>query len=193
MLSDVIQGQTVDLITPYPTSQIKRAFGWMHCYKSITQTDEFPKTFEEFQPYMERYLQVCTSFGIIDKNQLTNRRHEAPLVGILIFEPGGPHNGYWHVATSRRAWGTGLVDEAARLAFQYAFDHYPQLTRLSASIAERNYPARGLTKRLGFKCEGVLEDIMVLDGQPLSMVHYGLTRKNWQAKNSTLEATACPS
>jgi len=178
---DIIVGTNVDLISPYPHREIKRVYGWIHCYRSIVESDESPKTLEDFEIYMNKYLEVCASFGIIDKNHLTNVKHEAPLVGILIFEPGGLHNGYWHVATSRRAWGTGLVDEAAKLAFQWAFDTYQPLTRLSACIYDKNYPAQNLAKRLGFKREGLIEDMFVLDGQPRNMAHFGLTRKAWQA------------
>lgn len=186
---DIIVGTNVDLIAPYPLREIKRAYGWMHCYRSIIESDESPKTLEEFEAYMAQFLGVCTSFGIIDKNHITNVKHEAPLVGILILEPGGLHNGYWHVATSRRAWGTGLVDEAAKLGFQWAFENFPALTRLSANIYDRNFPAQNLAKRLGFKREGVLEDMFVLDAQPRNMVHYGLTRRSWEqeARNTSVD------
>jgi hypothetical protein len=45
-------------------------------------------------------------------------------------------------------------------------------------MLEKNFPARGLAKRLGFRQEGLIEDLVMQDGVPANVVYFGLTRKN---------------
>lgn len=175
----IISGQNVDLITPFPASEIRRVFGWIHCYRTFTENDDTPNNIEDFTTYMEQILSVCPSWGIIDKNRITNTSHEAPLVGIGVFEPAGVRNGYFHVATARKAFRTGLVDEAGELVLRAIFQGMPLLSRVGAYMDEKNSPAKGLARRLGFKFEGVCEDAVVKDGQPRNVVYFGLTRRNW--------------
>jgi len=118
------------------------------------------------------------SWGVVDKNNLTNYRHPAPLVGFISFEFNGPYNGYFHVASPRSAWGKGLIDEAARAVIKQAFTD-SEILRASAVILDNNRPAKSLCYRLGFKRDGVFEDFVRKNGQPMAVVHFGLTRVRW--------------
>jgi RimJ/RimL family protein N-acetyltransferase len=189
----IIEGKNVDLINPFPLKEVKRTYGWNHCYRTLTETDDTPNTQEHFLSFMEGVLQVCPSWGIIDKNHLTSLKHEAPIVGIIIFEPcvvpGTTviRNGYFHVATARKAWRTGLVDEAGRLALREVFSEIPTLLRVSGYMLEANFPARSLCKRLGFKYEGLVEDMFLRDGEPKNMVLFGLTRREFNLCHNSSE------
>lgn len=176
----VIEGQNVDLISPFPITEVPRTYGWMHCYKSVVETDLSPKTQEDYLPYMAELLGRCVSWGMIDKNHLTNSKHEAPLVGLLLFEPLLPWTGYLHIATARKAWRTGIADEAVELGIKECFQNIPSLTRLSAYMHQRNAPAIGLAKRHGFVFEGLFHDMIVQNSEPANLVYFGLTRRNWQ-------------
>ncbi len=178
-MRQVIIGNTVDLISPFPLTEVKRIYGWNHCYRSIVSTDDTPNSQEDFLTHMEQMLPQCVSYGVIDKNHLTNDKHPAPLVGVIIYEPSSLRSGYFHVATARKAWRTGLIDEAGALAIADVFEHIPTLTRVGAYMLEKNFPARGLCKRLGFRQEGLIEDLVVQDGQPANVIYFGLTRRNW--------------
>lgn len=176
---EIIRGENVDLITPFPLAECRRVFGWSHCYRTLTETDDTPNDIDGFEKHMQEMLQVCPSWGIIDKNHITNIKHEAPLVGIVMFEPAGIRTGYFHVATARKAFKTGLIDEAVQLTIKYLFNTVQTLTRLGAYMDEKNAPAKALAKRAGFKYEGLLEDAIVRDGIPRNVIYFGLTRRRW--------------
>lgn len=180
----IISGQNVDLICPFPLSEIKRTYGWIHCYRTVSECDDSPKDIDSYCAMTSQYLPRVVSYGIIDKNHLTNIKHEAPLVGFVSFEPsimpnGAVRNGFLHVATARRAWKANLIDEAGQLVLRDLFEGIPSLLRVSAVMSDRNAPAKGLVKRLGFKFEGVTEDAILVDNSPQNMAQFGLTRRNY--------------
>jgi hypothetical protein len=117
------------------------------------------------------------------------------LVGIIVFEPTVTpgttviRNGYFHVATARKAWRTGLVDEAGHLAISEMFKEIPTLLRVSGYMVEKNFPARSLCKRLGFTYEGLIADMFMRDGKPENMVLFGLTRREYECLNSSVESS----
>ena len=186
---NVTFGENVDLIFPFPLAEAKRAFGWSHCYRTITETDDNPQTQELFVASLENTIRTIPTWGIIDKNHITSLKHEAPLVGIGIFEPqvvpgtGVIRSGIFHVATARKAWKTGLIDEAAHLVIQNLFSEIPTLLRVGGIMMEKNYPAKSLAKRVGFKFEGILEDAILKDGKPENLALFGLTRRNYRWDN----------
>lgn len=187
----ILQGTNVDLISPFPLSEVKRMYGWLHCYRTVTEGDDTPQGIDARCGQMAQALQGYVSWGVIDKNHLTNIKHEAPLVGFIAFEPvlganGVCRDGYLHVATARRAWKARLIDESGELVLKELFLQVPSLLRLSCRVAERNAPAKALCKRLGFKVEGVEEDSYLLGGSPCNVVLFGLTRRNYEWHSNTI-------
>jgi RimJ/RimL family protein N-acetyltransferase len=66
------------------------------------------------------------------------------------------------------------------LAIRDQFKRFPKLARLSAAMIENNRPAQALAQRMGFRCEATLPAMVVQGGTPRSVVHYGLTRREWE-------------
>jgi len=176
---DIIEAKDVDLITPFPASEIHRIWGWIQCFRSIILDDTVPKERDKFLDYMAQYIDRTASFGIIDKNGLLGMPHPAPIIGVVTFEPIAPTNGYFHVASTRRAWGSRLVDQAGVRLIDYLFNQYLNLTRVSAYVHCKNRPAQALLKRVGFKMEGVIADLISSGGQPNDALHFGVTRRSW--------------
>ena len=189
---NIYSGTNVDLIEPFPTHELKRLIGWLHCYKSIIHSDDSPQTDEELIEYFTNYFKQSNvrSWGLIDKNNKLNIQHEAPLVGFGAFEfaglPSEARNGYLHCATTRKAWGAGVIDEAYQIGVNTVFTEHPCLLRVSSFVLNNNYPARKLALRMGMKIEGVLEDAVLQQGIPKPLTHFGLTRRRWLA-NQALE------
>jgi len=177
----VIQSTNIDLISPFPRKEISRIFGWLHCYNSVVQHDASPQTPEEYEAVMTENLPNMVTYGVIDKNNTTNHKHEAPLIGMYAFEPVSPWNAYMHLASNRRAWKGRLMDEAAQVAIDDIFTTNPGLLRISGFVLEENRPVRYMAQRMGWKQEGVLHDWVTKKGEPRSVIHYGLTRKQWSA------------
>lgn len=174
---NIISGQNVDLLMPFPQGEVPRMFGWRHCYRTLSDDDDSPEGREEFIGAMGGLLPGCLSVGIIDKCQLTSTRHEAPLVGMVFFIPGGERDGVIHFAAGRKAFKMGLVEEAMAQFIPEIFAAYPSLLRVSALLDESNTPAKGVLKRLGWKFEGVAQDACLQGGVPRSRVMFGLTRR----------------
>jgi RimJ/RimL family protein N-acetyltransferase len=193
----IYQSLNVDLIEPFPDQELHRLIGWLHCYKSIIHSDDSPQTDEELIQYFTAYFKQpnVRSWGLIDKNNKLNIHHEAPLVGFGAFEfagdPRGARNGYFHCATTRKAWGSGIINEAAKTAFNTIFTEHPSMLRVSSFVINNNYPARKLALALGMKIEGVLADAVLQSGIPKPLTHFGLTRRKW-VNNLILSAVRNP-
>jgi RimJ/RimL family protein N-acetyltransferase len=175
----VIESTNIDLIEPFPLSEAKRAFGWIHCYRNLIESDLSPKTPEEFEAYLQAILPATRSFGVIDKNNQLGFKHEVPLVGMIIFEPATAWNCYVHIASPRRAWGSGFMEEAIKGALTEVFDTEPYLTRVSAYVLENNNPVKGLARRLRWEYEGRMRDLITQNGEPKNVLHFGITRRSW--------------
>jgi RimJ/RimL family protein N-acetyltransferase len=174
----IIEGRDVDLISPFPAKELKRIFGWMRCYRTITETTAFPKTEEELAGRLGTMTNLQT-YGIIDKNNFLGVKHEVPLIGIYMFDQDTVVNGNAHVASTRKAWGSRLVDQAGQLLIKHIFETMPTLTRVTVSVLHSNAPAKALAKRLGFRYEGCLRDAITVNDFPASMALFGLTRRDW--------------
>jgi RimJ/RimL family protein N-acetyltransferase len=185
----IIEGDLVDLITPFPRKELKRVFGWLYCYKSIIETDAFPKTPEEYEEQMSQVIPNILSYAVIDKNNITHNKHETPLVGMFAFEPMSEWNAYIHLASSRSAWKKHLMDEAARLSITDVFSTQPFI-RLSGFILEQNLPVRYMAKRMGWTYEGLLKDWVTQNGVIKDVIHYGYTRAQWLESQPNLSPPA---
>ncbi len=180
----VIRGSAVDLVRPFPPDQIRFVYEWTHAYSELTENDDSPATIELYEALMGLKFSMCTSYGMLRAGTANG------LIGVLYCEPAGPRNGYLHIAMSRRAWGRGWTDEAVSLGIRDLFERYPEFTRLSAVMLERNRMAQSLARRMGFTLEATLADMVLQMGTPRSVVHFGLTRRDWERscwENSTKE------
>src|SRR5215204_3569555 len=111
---EIIESQNIDLLTPFPISEAKRVFGWLHAYKSVIETDQSPKTPAEFEAFFTGLIPNLQSYAVIDKHNVLKMNHAAPLVGMVAFEPQSIWNGWLHIASTRKAWGSGLFEEGTR-------------------------------------------------------------------------------
>jgi len=175
----VITSENVDLISPFPRKELKRVYGWLHCYKSMIETDAFPDSPEMYESVMAEALPNMQTYGVIDKNNLTNHKHECPLVGMFAFEPASPWNCYIHLASNRRAWKGHLMDEAAKAAIKDLFETNPGILRISGFVLPENKPVKYMAKRLGWEKEALLQDWLTQKGEPKDVIHYSLTRRKW--------------
>ena len=151
---------------------------WFKCYRTLAETPGFPQTVEELTAFFAAKPSIQT-FGVVDKNRLLGIRHEAPLVGLLTFDQDTLVNGNFHIATTRKAWGSHLADNALQLLVGHLFDTHPTLTRVTGTILATNAPAKGLAKRVGFRYEGRLRDACTVGDVPVDMCLFGITRREW--------------
>jgi len=178
----IIECPNVDLISPFPEHEVPRLRKWMYCYKSLIIDDSRAGTEEQFEKYLHESIlsPAMKTFGIIDKNNITQSWHEAPLIGFVSLERTSPYNAYFHVASSRSCWGKGLMDEAGMAVLKLVFESDdPTLQRVSAAILDKNSPAKGLAYRCGMVKEGKFPAFILQNGQPMTVVHFGITKDRW--------------
>lgn len=180
----VLEGKDIDVLAPFPAQHLALAAQWMHCYKTLIFGDEAPATTEGIEEYLrvQAALPQVRTWGIIDKKNLTGSKvTDIPLAGIVFLELATPRNAYFHVASSRRAWGDklaqpALVEQAGNLIIPQVFEDTPSLQRLSCATFANNKAARNLCRRLGFHKDGYFEAMGLAKGQPVDVVHFGLVR-----------------
>jgi RimJ/RimL family protein N-acetyltransferase len=175
----IIESDNVDLLSPFPLTEAKRVFGWMHAYKSVIETDESPKTPEQFAEYFSGLIPNLQSYAVIDKHNALEMKHEVPLIGMVAFQPVENWRGYIHIASTRRAWGSGLFEEGVKRAITHLYETNPQLLTINGMFLSKNYPVRGLAKRLGFWIEGFLPDAITQNGVPQELIIVTTNKRRW--------------
>lgn len=179
MAMQIIEGPEVDLISPFPSNQIHRVYGWMQCVRNLTSHDFGPKTKEDFDKMAQQYIDTMLTFGIIDKENKLHLQHPAPLVGVLAFEMSVPTIAGMHFASTRKAWGTRIIDQAIQVAINKLFESSGYLLRVNALINEKNIPAYTFLRRNGFDKEAVLRDMVLVGGIPVNMTQMVALRSHW--------------
>jgi len=170
--SRILHGERVDLVHPFPDEELDRVYQWLHAFSSFTEHDDSPANAERYKFWFQMQWSIV-SYAL-------RLPGEGESIGLLYFEPNGARDGYLHIALSRRAWGKGIADDAAAVCIADTFHRLPELTRLSASMLERNRPAQALARRMGFEQEAIFRDMVVHSGVPGNAVHFGLTRRDWE-------------
>lgn len=176
----IIEGEYVDLISPFPPQEIDRASQWFFQYSSYNGDDSSPKTPDNIKAVLLAMLESHVTYGIIDKTNLTKNSHEAPLVGIVGFAQHTPWNGYLQVASSRASWGkrnaASLTTEATKRVIEDIWETIPTLMRQSWLIPSKNYPIRKLAERCGASVDGVLQNFFRINDKPVDALHLGILK-----------------
>jgi RimJ/RimL family protein N-acetyltransferase len=95
----------------------------------------------------------------------------------------------WGFALGRRFWGTGVFEEAARLALNFTFDMLG-VHRLEARSAVQNGRGNGALLKLGAVAEGILRQSFRKSGQHLDQVLYSILAEDWKARAETVHPAA---
>lgn len=119
-----------------------------------------PRTSEAFHAYVARYSQgteesllVCdaatgVAAGLVNLNSIIRGRFQNASLAYAAFVPYAGH---------------GYLSAGVRLAIRYAFEEL-RLHRLDAQIQPANTASINLVRRLGFRHEGLLPDLLFIDG-----------------------------
>lgn len=177
---NVIVGENVDVLSPFPLVYLDRLVKWTHQYKSLI-THDFTNTDDDslrqmFQDHINN--QLC--YAVVDKHNKIGLPSDGPIVvGGFFIEEGSPVNVYTHVVSQRRVWGKGLMDEAASLVVKNLFERNDELQRISAYMVANNRAVINFIEKQGFNREGTFRDMARIKGQPMDVVHYGMTRRKF--------------
>lgn len=107
------------------------------------------------------------------------RRSDDAYMGNLGLKPGADVDartmelGYW---LGREFWGKGYVSEAARGFSKWAFETFPHLLRLEASVHEGNVASTRVLVKVGFQPEGVRRKAVWKADKALDLAIFGMLR-----------------
>ena len=95
------------------------------------------------------------------------------------------HIGYW--MDEDRA-GNGYIPEALVMACRFAFEEI-DLHRVQVSIVPRNTRSRRVVEKLEFRCEGLAERYLEIDGVWEDHLRFAMTAEEWCLRRTALAAT----
>jgi RimJ/RimL family protein N-acetyltransferase len=167
----VIEGKTVILEEPFPRERLDEFHHWLGV-SVICRTDEFPQKSNEFAVAMEKALPGMRSWAVFNKS-------ERSLIGIVMFEPFGLMSGKSYVASGRRAWGTGMMEEAAKIGISQVFTDSPQVGYILGLVTANNFPAKAFNQRIGMTLKDILPSYTIQAGKLRDMLIFELTRESW--------------
>jgi ribosomal-protein-alanine N-acetyltransferase len=91
---------------------------------------------------------------------------------------------------AREHWGRGIASEAARAAVDYAFEALG-VGKVWARADPRNAASVRILENLGMQREGLLRGQLLVRGERVDRVYYGLLRAEWEAaRNAASHAGA---
>lgn len=90
--------------------------------------------------------------------------------------------GYW---IDQHHAGCGYAPEALVVAAQHAFEQL-KLHRLQVAIIPRNVASRRVVEKLGFRCEGLAERYLEINGVWEDHLRYAITAEEWWDRRAEL-------
>lgn len=81
---------------------------------------------------------------------------------------------------ARPLWGRGIASEAARAVVDYGFGTY-RLAKVWARADPRNVASVRVLEKLGMQREGLLREHLLIRGERVDRVYYGILRAEWEA------------
>lgn len=96
------------------------------------------------------------------------------------------HQGFHHAAVgyelNRTFWRQGLMTEALTAVLEFGFLHM-QLHRIEALVMPVNIRSTRLLQKMGFQCEGLLQDYGYWRGEFHDLYMYALLKQGWLTRS----------
>ncbi len=137
-----------------------------------TSTDSFLRFIEWAQRERERGTYVC--FVVVPHGEST----PVGLFQIRQLEPGFA-TAEWGFALGSAAWGTGMFEDGARLAADFAFDTVG-VHRLEARAAVVNGRGNGALRKIGAVQEAVLRRSFLCHGEYVDQTLWSILDSDWR-------------
>lgn len=120
-------------------------------------------------------LRDCdTAIGIVQLRQVAASEGEAAQIG------GAIDTAEWGFAVGSLFWGTGIFEQAAALAIQFAFETV-HVHRLEARCAVKNGRGSRALQKVGAVAEGVLRKAFICNGELMDQRLYAIVEHDWRA------------
>lgn len=175
----VIKGEGVDLISPFPVSEVDRIYGWIRSFKNVIEFDGWLRGRKEYKDYyINTVIPNTPTYGIIDKKNKAIQDVNFPLVGMFMANAPLPFNIYLEFTSNLKALGSGVMDEAIELAKKDIFEQNEKAVRISAWVLDGNRLAFRYLKNHGFEKEGRIKNMITQRGEPKAVYHLGILKND---------------
>ena len=84
---------------------------------------------------------------------------------------------------ARVCWGRGIASEAAQAVVDYGFEAFT-LAKVWARADPRNGASVRVLEKIGMRREGLLRGHLLVRGERVDRVYYGILREEWEAARS---------
>jgi len=98
------------------------------------------------------------------------------VIGSVDYKNVFPHSAQIDYALGRKYWGQGYMSEAAACLRDWGFATFPQVIRLQSYCDIRNVGSSRVMEKVGMLREGIRRKYMLVKGEPIDIVEYGLLR-----------------
>lgn len=142
----------------------------------------------------ERQSATGWGFGIFVTTVKQGQLHDSAEVGLSEFAGElnlsnivlgafrSAHVGYW---IDKMQAGNGYIPEALVAVCRFAFEEI-DLHRLQVSIVPRNTRSRRVVEKLDFRCEGLAERYLEINGVWEDHLRYAITAEEWSVRSEGL-------
>lgn len=166
------------VLKPVRTEDAKGIFA----YRSDAITNKYqgwiPKTIQDVDDFLNK---VSTEINTPDTwFQFSIRSNENPeIIGDLGIHFIGTEQAEIGCTLARKEHGKGYATEALRLAIGYLFNDLDK-HRIIGSIDPENTGSIRLLERLGFRKEAHFKESLLINGEWVDDIVYGLLKREWQ-------------
>ncbi|MBM7844909.1 GNAT family N-acetyltransferase [Herpetosiphon giganteus] len=136
-----------------------------------------PMSFAHFEKQFERWLEKGNGWMVIEADGVVigsigllnpNRHHQSSEFGVFIYDPD-------YV-------GKGYGSDAIQVFLDWTF-RIQNYRRIWLTVASNNPRAIAAYKKCGFRYESALREHLYSDGQYVDLIHMGMLRSEWEAKD----------
>lgn len=128
----------------------------------------------------ERQLGTGYGFGIFVDGDFVGE------INLSSIQRGAFQSGYVGYWIAESVAGNGYMPESVVTLARFAFEQL-YLHRLQVSIIPRNERSRRVMEKLDFRCEGVAERYLEINGVWEDHVRYAMTTEEWETRRDELE------
>jgi RimJ/RimL family protein N-acetyltransferase len=173
-----LDGKNVYLRPLLKSDITQRYVDWMNDAE-VTRfmvTGVFPVTKRDLENYYRAFRQSKTDllFAIIEKS---SKRHIGNIkLGAISWIHRFADLGI--VIGDKQCWGKGYGSEACRLLLSYAFGRL-NLNKITLGVYGTHKSAIAAYKKVGFRAEGRIRKLLILDGEYVDQVLMGILRDDY--------------
>lgn len=134
-----------------------------------------PKTENEGNQWFQRSLLDKTRDDyVIYAIEEGGNKYPIGLIGLVNIDDDNRKGEYYIIIGNEEFLRRGIAFRTSNEMIVNTYFKNFEFSKLYARIDKDNYPAQKLAEKLGFRKEGIMLADVLVDGEPIDMIYYGL-------------------